>query len=83
MKSTSFRQEVESKVLDMPFDGKTLFGKHVDEALQGLKTDMDRAKTLGLLQYKRYGTSNFRGARRSQNYRVSFNQYGGKERPCY
>ena len=33
LKSTAFRPEVQSKILDMPFDGLTLFSKHVDDAL--------------------------------------------------
>ena len=81
LKSTTFRQEIQSVVLDMPFDGRSLSGKHVDEALQGLKTDTDTVKTLGLLQYRRYGAYTFRGSKRSQNYRGGFNQYGGQGRP--
>ena len=32
LKATSFRPEVQQKILDMPYNGIDLFGKHVDEA---------------------------------------------------
>lgn len=60
LKSTNFCPEVQSKILDMPFDGDSLFGKHVDEALQELKKDTDTARSLGALQYRKLP---FRGAR--------------------
>lgn len=79
LKSTNFRPEVQSKILDMPFDGDSLFGRHVDEALQELKKDTDTAKALGTLQYRKVpfrgargrGSYSFRGASQrysSQNY---------------
>ncbi|KAJ1080692.1 hypothetical protein NDU88_000886, partial [Pleurodeles waltl] len=53
LKATSFRPEVQSRILDMPYDGESLFGKHVDDALQAIKTDTDTAKSLGILQYRK------------------------------
>ncbi|KAJ1126111.1 hypothetical protein NDU88_004520 [Pleurodeles waltl] len=61
LKSTSFRPEVQSRVLDMPFDGESLFGKHVDDMLQAIKTDTDTAKSLGTLQYKKQPLRGARG----------------------
>lgn len=49
LKATSFRQEVQMKILNMPYDGESLFGQHVDEALQMIK-DTDTARALGTLQ---------------------------------
>lgn len=74
LKATTFRPEVPTKILDRPYDGQELFGKHIDEALQGIKKDTDTAKTLGTLQYKR---THFRGARgKSQSfYRGGYQQY--------
>ncbi|KAJ1148088.1 hypothetical protein NDU88_000929 [Pleurodeles waltl] len=74
LKATSFRPEVQSRVLDMPFDGESLFGKHVDDMLQAIKTDTDTAKSLGTLQYKKQP---FRGARGRGNYsfRGGYQQY--------
>lgn len=60
LKATSFRPEVQTKILDMAYDGESLFGKQIDAALLAIRTDTDTAKSLAALQYKR-GT--FRGAR--------------------
>lgn len=60
LRATSFRPEVQTKILDMPYDGESLFGKHIDDALLAIKTDTDTAKSLAALQYKRGA---FRGAR--------------------
>lgn len=60
LKATMFRPEVQTKILDMAYDGESLFGKHIDEALQAIKTDTDTAKSLATLQYKRGA---FRGVR--------------------
>lgn len=46
LKATSFRQEVQTKIIDMPYDGESLFGHHIDEALQTLKKDTDTSKAL-------------------------------------
>ncbi|XP_078520177.1 uncharacterized protein LOC144784935 [Lissotriton helveticus] len=60
LKATWFRQEVQNRVLDLPFDGEMLFGKHVDDTLQNIKKDTDTAKSLGSLTYRKVP---FRGAR--------------------
>lgn len=51
LKATTFRPEVQAKILDLPFDGQDLFGPHIDEALQGIKKDNDTARALGTLQF--------------------------------
>ncbi|XP_078503723.1 uncharacterized protein LOC144762414 [Lissotriton helveticus] len=60
LKATSFRQEVQTKVLDMPYDGQHLFGEKIDEALQTIKKDTDTARALGTLQFR---SQSFRGSR--------------------
>lgn len=60
LKATSFRPEVQTKILDMPYDGQLLFGTHIDEALQGIKKDTETARALGTLQFK---NPPFRGSR--------------------
>ncbi|KAJ1133827.1 hypothetical protein NDU88_000301 [Pleurodeles waltl] len=84
LKATSFRPEVQSRILDMPYDGESLFGKHVDDALQAIKTDTDTAKSLGTLQYRKQP---FRGARGRgfTSFQGSFNrQYQQSQyRPSY
>lgn len=60
LKSTSFRPEVQTKIIDMPFDGEHLFGQHVEDALATIKKDTETAKSLGTLQFRK---STFRGAR--------------------
>mgnify|MGYP002804725970 CR=1 FL=1 len=50
LKSTTFPPEVQSKILDLPYNCTELFGKHVDDALQAIKADMDTARSLGALQ---------------------------------
>ncbi|XP_078523024.1 uncharacterized protein LOC144792043 [Lissotriton helveticus] len=60
LRATTFRPEVQTKILDMAYDGDSLFGKHIDDALLAIKTDTETAKSLGTLQYKR---GSFRGAR--------------------
>lgn len=74
LKATTFCPEVQGKILDMPFDGESLFGKHIDDALQAIKTDTDTAKALGALQYRK---TPFRGARGRGNYsfRGGYNRY--------
>lgn len=71
--ATWFRPEVQNKILDLPFDGEALYGKHVDEALQDIKKDTETAKSLGTLQYRKVP---FRGARGRGNasYRGSYQQ---------
>ncbi|XP_069478563.1 protein archease isoform X1 [Ambystoma mexicanum] len=49
LKATDFRQDVQTRVLDMAFDGNNLFGKAVDESLQAIKTDSETARALGVL----------------------------------
>lgn len=73
LKATWFRPEVQNKILDLPFDGEALFGKHVDGALQDIKKDTETARSLGTLQYRR---APFRGTRgRSTTvYRGSYQQ---------
>ncbi|XP_078510507.1 uncharacterized protein LOC144770093 [Lissotriton helveticus] len=81
LKATTFRPEVQLKVLDMAYDGESLFGKHVDEALQTIKTDKDTAKSLGSLQYKR---GSFRGARGcGYSYRGNYYQQGRQYQQQY
>ena len=53
LKATSFRPEVQQRILDMPYYGIDLFGKHVDEALQNIKSDTDTEKSLAVLQQSR------------------------------
>ncbi|XP_069499391.1 nucleolar and coiled-body phosphoprotein 1-like [Ambystoma mexicanum] len=52
LRATDFRQDVQTRVLDMPFDGNNLFGKAVDESLQAIKTDTETARALGTLQQR-------------------------------
>lgn len=54
LKATTFHPEVQAKVLDMPFDGECLFGKHIDEKLQSIKKDTDTVKALGNLQQRQF-----------------------------
>lgn len=60
LRSTSFRPEVQAKIIDMPFNGELLFGQHVDDALNAIKKDTETAKALGTLQFRK---PPFRGAR--------------------
>lgn len=60
LKSTSFCQEVQTKVMDIPFDGESLFGQHVDNALQAIKKDTETVRLLRTLQFRK---PPFRGAR--------------------
>lgn len=53
LKATDFRQDVQTRVLDMPFDGNNLFGKAVDDSLQAIKADTETARALGTLQQRR------------------------------
>lgn len=46
----------------MQFEGIALFEKHVSDALQNIKTDIDTAKSLGALQYHRPGLTTFCGS---------------------
>lgn len=73
LRATAFRPEVQNEILDLPFDGEALFGKHIDDALQSIKKDTDTAKALGTLQYRKVP---FRGARgRGQtSYRGGYQQ---------
>ncbi|KAJ1158133.1 hypothetical protein NDU88_010827, partial [Pleurodeles waltl] len=43
LKATNLRPEVQTKILDLPYDGEALFGKHVDDALQRIQADTDTA----------------------------------------
>lgn len=72
LRATAFRPEVQHKILDLPFNGEDLFGKHVDNALQSIKKDTE-AKSLGTLQYRKVP---FRGSRgRGQpSYRGGYQQ---------
>ena len=54
LKSTTFRPEVQSRIMDMPFDGSNVFGKKVDDTLQSIKADTETARSLGVLQNKQY-----------------------------
>lgn len=74
LKATSFQSEVQTKILNMPYDGQLLFGTHIDEALQGIKKDTETARALGTLQFK---NPPFRGSRgRGQfSYRGGYQQY--------
>lgn len=60
LRATTVHPEVQSKILDLAFDGDSLFGNHIDEALTAIKKDTDTAKALGTLQYLKVP---FRGAR--------------------
>ncbi|XP_078537214.1 uncharacterized protein LOC144822994 [Lissotriton helveticus] len=73
LRATSFRQEVQSRILDMAYDGEHLFGKHLDDALEAIKKDTDTARSLGTLQYRK---SSFRGTRGRGNFsnRGNYNQ---------
>lgn len=72
LKATSFRPEVQVKIVDMPFDGENLFGKHIDEALKGMKDYTDTAKALGSLQQSNFQSYHGRGSRGRFNKRSSF-----------
>lgn len=90
LKATPFHPEVQSKVLDMPFDGENLFRKHVDE-LQGIKKDTETARSLGTLQQRRFqsfrrGRGQFQQRQSYQSYRYQpygqqgyRSQYGGQQ----
>lgn len=70
LKATPFRPEVQTKILDMAYDGDSLFGKHINDALLAITNDTDIAKSLGALQYRRIlfrgrGFTTYRGGYQS------------------
>lgn len=73
LRATWFRPEIQNKILDLPYDGDMLFGKHVDDTLQDIKKDTETARSLGTLQYRK---TPFRGARGrgSGSYRGNYQQ---------
>ncbi|XP_078540272.1 uncharacterized protein LOC144825355 [Lissotriton helveticus] len=50
LKISGFKQEVQTSLLNQPFDEKTLFGSGTDEALEKMKKDTETAKSMGALQ---------------------------------
>ncbi|XP_078541450.1 uncharacterized protein LOC144826855 [Lissotriton helveticus] len=50
LRVSGFKQEVQTSLLNQPFDGKTLFGSSTDEALEKMKKDTETAKSVGALQ---------------------------------
>ncbi|XP_078502429.1 uncharacterized protein LOC144756499 [Lissotriton helveticus] len=50
LRVSGFKQEVQTALLNQPFDGKTLFGSGTDEALEKMKKDTETAKSMGALQ---------------------------------
>ncbi|XP_078526649.1 uncharacterized protein LOC144799283 [Lissotriton helveticus] len=50
LRVSGFKQEVQTSLLNQPFDEKTLFGSGTDEALEKMKKDTETAKSMGALQ---------------------------------
>ncbi|XP_078502523.1 uncharacterized protein LOC144757755 [Lissotriton helveticus] len=64
LRISGFKQEVQTALLNKPFDQKTLFGSSTDETLEKMKKDTETAKSMGALQQPTH-----RGSFRRSTYR--------------
>ncbi|XP_078502558.1 uncharacterized protein LOC144758005 [Lissotriton helveticus] len=71
LRISGFKQEVQTTVLNQPFNQQQLFGPEVDTALEKMKKDTDTTKSMGTLQ-----STQARGSFRRSFYRGGSKQAG-------
>ncbi|XP_078520384.1 uncharacterized protein LOC144785248 [Lissotriton helveticus] len=76
LRVSGFKQEVQTSLLNQPFDEKTLFGSGTDEALEKMKKDTETAKSMGALQQPTQ-----RGSFRRSTYRGGSKNTGTSQQP--
>ncbi|XP_078520386.1 uncharacterized protein LOC144785252 [Lissotriton helveticus] len=68
LRISGFKSEVQSAILNQPFDEQHLFGPEVDVSLKKMEKDTDTAKSMGALQSqaprRSFRRSTYRGANR-------------------
>ncbi|XP_078506763.1 uncharacterized protein LOC144766954 [Lissotriton helveticus] len=89
LRVSGFKQEVQTSLLNQPFDGKAVFGSSTDEALEKMKKDTETAKSMGALQQPSqrgsFRRSTYRGGSKNTagGLRVTFTESIEKPRKNY
>ncbi|XP_078518404.1 mitogen-activated protein kinase-binding protein 1 [Lissotriton helveticus] len=60
LRLTGLKPDAQRKIVNLPFNGSTLFGSHVDDEMTKMKSELDTLKAVGLEKKKDFRRRNFR-----------------------
>ncbi|XP_078497668.1 uncharacterized protein LOC144754027 [Lissotriton helveticus] len=78
LRLTGLKPDAQKKILNLPFNGTSLFGSHADDEMTKMKSEMDTVKAVGLEKRKEFRKRFRQGDKRPYQQRVQTLQWSSQ-----